>query len=211
MSSATSGIGDRRASVVVLAKDSRFAKTRLGLPSDEARRLAVRLAGSTVRAALAAETVGSVLVVTGDPGIAVDAVGAGAVVVTEPRPLGINRAADLGRRRALELRPHAPVAIIVADLPALRPSDVDAVVTEFLGHGRPLFVADAEGVGTTFLIHGPRRSLGYGFGRGSAAMHVRLGYQPARTSPYALCRDLDTPEDLADLAHLVAPERLVAS
>jgi 2-phospho-L-lactate guanylyltransferase len=204
-------IRDRRTSVVVLAKDSRFAKTRLGLPREEARRLAVHLAGSTVRAALAAEAVGTVLVVTGDPAIARDAVRRSAEVVAEPRPLGMNRAAELGRRRALELRPHAPVAIVVADLPALRPSDVDAVLTEFLRDGAPLFVADAEGVGTTFLVHGPDRPLGYGFGRGSAAMHHRLGYVPAGTSPYALCHDLDTPEDLVDLADLVAPERLVAS
>jgi hypothetical protein len=88
MSGATSAVGDRRASVVVLAKDSRFAKTRLGLPSDEARRLAVRLAGSTVRAALAAETVGSVLVVTGDPGIALDAAGPARWSSPSPAPSG---------------------------------------------------------------------------------------------------------------------------
>jgi 2-phospho-L-lactate guanylyltransferase len=190
---------ERRASVVILAKDTRVAKTRLELPREEACRLAVSLAAATVRAALAAESVGAVLVVTGDPDITVDAVQAGAEVVPEPRLLGMNRAAALWRRRALELHPHAPVAVVVADLPTLQPRDIDAVVDEFTTEGAPLFVADHEGTGTTFLIHGPDTLPGLGFGRGSAAMHRRLGYRHSRTCPRSLCRDLDTPRDLAAL------------
>jgi 2-phospho-L-lactate guanylyltransferase len=188
------------ASLVVLAKDSRAAKTRLQLPREEARRLALRLAASTVRAGLAAETVSAVLVVTSDPDIARDAREAGAEVVAEPHPLGMNRAAVLGRRRALEARPDAPVAVTVADLPELHPDDLDAVVGEFLATGSPLYVPDHEGTGTTFLVHGAERCPGFGFGRHSAAMHHRLGYGRAATCPLSLRRDLDTAEDLAVLS-----------
>ncbi|WP_165821303.1 NTP transferase domain-containing protein [Nocardioides gansuensis] len=184
---------------MVLAKDARVAKTRLQLPREETRQLAVSLAAATVRTSFAAEKVGAVLVVTGDQDISLDAVQVGAEVVAEPRPLGINLAAALGRQRALELRPHAPVAVLVADLPALHPSDLDAVVAEFIAEGAPLFVADHEGTGTTFLIHGPDTLPGFGFGRSSAAMHWRLGYRRARTGPRSLRWDLDTPQDLAAL------------
>lgn len=196
------GVGNVRASVVVLAKDTRFAKTRLGLPRDDARRLAVHLAGSTVRAALAADTVDAVYVVTGDPDITRDARDAGARVVAETKPLGINLAAGLGRRHALRTHPDSPVVIMVADLPELRPGDIDAVVREHQRAGHPLYVADHEGTGTTLLVHGPDRRPGIGFGRGSAVMHQRLGYQPATTSTPSLRHDLDTPEDLADLGAL---------
>ena len=188
------------ASLLVLAKDSRAAKTRLQLPREEARLLALRLAASTVRACLAAETVGTAFVVTSDPAIARDAREAGAEVVAEPRPLGMNRAAALGRRRALDVRPDAPVAVVVADLPELHPGDLDVVVREFLATGSPLYVPDHEGTGTTFLAHGPATCPGFGFGRHSAAMHHRLGYRRASTGPPSLRRDLDTAEDLAALS-----------
>ena len=198
---------DRRASLVVLAKDTQVAKTRLRLPRDASRQLALRLAASTIRAALGAEEIGAVLVVTGDEDIALDAVRAGAKVVAEPRPMGMNRAAALGRRRAVAARPDAPVAVIVADLPGLHPSDLDAAVLTFHDEGAPLFVADREGTGTTLLIHDPDQLPGYAFGCGSAAAHQRLGYRPARRVPPSLRWDLDTPDDL--LAHPLADLQVV--
>jgi 2-phospho-L-lactate/phosphoenolpyruvate guanylyltransferase len=190
---------DTRATVVILAKDSRSAKTRLQLPSDEARQVALHLAAATVRTALAAERVGDVLVVTGDPEIAVDALESGADVLAEPRPLGMNRAAELGRRQALALGRRAPLATMVADLPHLRPRDINCVLTEFDETGQPLFVADRMGAGTTFLVHGPDHRPGFGFGRGSAVMHRRLGYRASLTAPPGLRTDLDSREDLARL------------
>lgn len=187
-------------SLLVLAKHSQDAKSRLRLPAYQARQLALDLAASTVRVALAAETVDIVLVVTSDECIAQDALASGARVVTEPRGLGMNRAADLGRRRALELRPHAPVAVVVADLPRLRPTDLDEVVRDHRAGGSPLYVVDDVGTGTTFVIHGAHQRPGFGFGRDSALMHERLGYRCAASSSRSLRWDLDTPEDLEALA-----------
>jgi len=193
---------DLRVSVVVLAKDTRAAKTRLQVPREDARRIALRLAASTVRAALAAETVGALFVVTGDAEVSRDAVGAGAHVVPEPRPLGMNGAAVLGRRRALDSRPHAPVGVIVADLPLLRPVDLDAAVCEFDARRTPLFLPDHEGTGTTFLIHGADDTPVISFGPDSAASHCGLGYRRAASGGAALRNDLDTAVDLADLKSL---------
>lgn len=188
-----------RVSVVVLAKHSGAAKSRLQLSRDEARQVALGLAAATVRTALDANTVGAVLVVTGDPAVAVDALETGADVVLEARPQGMNRAAALGRRRALDARPDAPVAILVADLPCLRPGDLDDAVEEFREHDVPIYVADRQGTGTTFLIHGPYQGPGFGFGRHSALMHRRLGFREAVTAPRGLRADLDTPADLEQL------------
>jgi 2-phospho-L-lactate guanylyltransferase len=186
--------------VVILAKDSRSAKTRLQLPREGARLVALQLASSTVRAAVAAERVGAVLVVTGDPEITLDALDAGADVLAEPRPLGMNRAAELGRRQALALAPGSPLATMVADLPYVRPGDIDRVIAEFWETGQPLFVADRVGSGTTFLIHGPGHGPGFGFGLRSAAMHGRLGYRQSQAATREMRTDLDSREDLARLA-----------
>lgn len=191
------------ASVVVLAKDARASKRRLKLQRDEARQVALLLAGSTVRTALEAATVGAVLVVSGDAEIMLDAIDAGADVVVEPGMLGMNRAAEVGRRCALAARPDAPVAVMVADLPHLLDSHINAVVQEYRATEVPLYVPDHLGAGTTFLIHGPEWSPGYGFGRGSASMHRRLGYKETVTAVSGLRADLDTRDDLDSLAEWI--------
>ena len=185
-------------SYVVLAKEVREAKTRLGLDRDAAADVALELARRTVRAALAATSSGLVLVVTSDPTIALDATGLGAEVAWEGRPLGINRAAALGRDRVLAECPLGPIAILVADLPRLRPEELDRAAEEFRRRQRPVFVADHTGEGTTLLMHGPDSRPSIGFGRSSALMHTRLGYEPVRASVCGLRADLDTPQDLAD-------------
>lgn len=184
-------------SLVVLAKDPRAAKTRVRLLREDASTLALHLAATTVRAGLAAESVAAVWVVTSGPGVAQDALAAGAGVVAEHHPLGMNRAASLGRRRALAEHRDAPVAVMVADLPHLQPGDLDVVVRDFLAAGRALFVPDIGGTGTTFVVHGPERWPGVQFGPGSADAHRRLGYRSAEPAPLGLRIDLDTDADLA--------------
>lgn len=183
-------------SFVILAKEVGEAKTRLGLAREPARRVALYLAEHTVRTALDATSSSLVLVVTGDPEISRDATKLGAVVVPEGRPMGMNRAAVLGREYALRARPTSPVAILVADLPGLRPQHLDAAVDEFCQQHVPMYVADHHGEGTTLLIHGPLARPGFAFGLHSAQMHLRLGYAPARRASRGLRTDLDTPEDV---------------
>lgn len=197
-------------SLVILAKDSQAAKTRLPVSRADARELALRLAAGTIRAGLDAATVGTVLVVTSDPDIAADALAVGAHVVSEVRPLGMNRAAALGRSAARAWRPEAPVAICVADLPDVGPADLNAAVDEFRTTGLPMFVPDREETGTTVVIHGDRQSPGFGFGRGSALMHERLGYRRAKRATLALRWDLDTAEDLKRHRHQFGGPRVAA-
>jgi 2-phospho-L-lactate guanylyltransferase len=183
-------------SVVVLAKHASQAKTRLGLPPEQARLTALWLAALTVRTAVTSNSVGRVVVVTSDAAIAADATSAGASVVSERRSLGMNRAAALGRRYALTLETKAPVAVLVADLPHLRCDELDEVISQFHDREAALFVQDHHGLGTTFLVHGPESFLATRFGQNSAQAHRRLEYAPATGSLYGLRTDLDTPDDL---------------
>jgi 2-phospho-L-lactate guanylyltransferase len=182
--------------VVVLAKDTSVAKTRLSPNREHASRLALQLAERTVRTSMSATHAEATFVVTSDPTIAQVSEAIGAIVVDEGRPRGINFAAALGRREAVAAHPQSTVMILVADLPRLSVRDVDAVAAEAFARGEALFVPDHLMEGTTCLIHAPDRRLGIAFGRRSADMHLRLGYQPAANAPRGIRRDLDTPEDL---------------
>jgi 2-phospho-L-lactate guanylyltransferase len=184
-------------SVVVLAKDRSRAKTRLLRDRGLASEVAFELARRTMETALEARCARSVFVVTSDRAISREAASLGVAVVAEGRPVGVNGAAAMGRRRALVNHPDLPVAIMVADLPHLSAGELEAVAAEQAGHGLPLYVPDHLGVGTTCLIHGPDRRPGLAFGRNSAAMHHRLGYVAAQRPVRGLRFDLDTPEDLA--------------
>jgi 2-phospho-L-lactate guanylyltransferase len=185
-----------RASFVVLAKDIDNAKTRLTDDRALAAAITLEMAKRTVSTALDAACALSVFVVTSDSRVAQAAVGLGAVVVPEGRPLGINSAAALGRRRALRSNPDVPVSILVADLPQLRATELDAVIAEHAERRTPLYVEDHLGEGTTCLVHGPREQVGIAFGRDSARMHRRLGYSAALRPMSGLRLDLDTEEDL---------------
>lgn len=192
-------------SLVVLAKELGGAKTRLGLDPESTRRVALRLVGKAVRAALGAECSGTVSIVTSDALISQQSTELGALVVPEGRPLGMNRAGALGREHALRDRPLSPVAVMVADLPLLRPEDLDAAVLQFRQIGAAMYIPDHHSVGTTLLIHGPESRPGLAFGRQSALMHRRMGYRPAMRAPRGLRVDLDTPEDAE--VFLAADER----
>lgn len=190
--------GFERVSVVIPAKSLESAKSRLGLPDRERRRVALRLASSTVRAALDSSYVGLVMVVTSDATIAAETGRLGAVTVPESPLTGLNNAARLGRRRALVLRPMSPVSILVADLPRLQPQDLDAAIAQFRLLGSPMAVADQHGTGTTMLIHGPEDSPEIKFGDDSAAAHASAGFHAVTGSLLGLRSDLDVPTDLVN-------------
>lgn len=187
---------DRTVSFVVLVKETSIAKTRLTPDRSQASEIARRLALRTIERALRARCAVEVVVVTGDAEVAQAGAVLGAVIVPEARPLGMNAAAALGRRRARALHPHAAVAVLVADLPHLTSEELDGAFCEFVERGQALFVADHTAEGTTLLIHGGNARLGIAFGRASAHMHRRLGYVEARRPLRGLRMDLDRPEDM---------------
>ncbi|MDD7964414.1 2-phospho-L-lactate guanylyltransferase [Actinomycetospora lemnae] len=196
--------------LVVPVKELRRAKSRLApavadLPGDDVdreqahRALALALARDTLRAARAAGRVGRLVVVTAEPAGRLGAAG-------EPRELvpdeggGLNAAVLRGAAHLY--RPGArAVAALQADLPALRPEELDDALARasalFAGGVDAAFVADHDGTGTTLLIAAPGRSLWPRFGPGSARAHARSGAVALDGDWPGLRGDVDTAADLA--------------
>jgi 2-phospho-L-lactate guanylyltransferase len=130
---------------------------------------------------------------------------AGAAVQILPEPThvaarsGLDAAAAAGVEHARHLVPGAPVAVLLGDLPALRPADLGAALVLAGTHGRAM-VADEPGTGTTLLTVSGTATFDSRFGAGSAQAHRELGYAPLDV-PVAstLRRDIDLPADLGTL------------
>jgi 2-phospho-L-lactate guanylyltransferase len=116
--------------------------------------------------------------------------------------VGLNGAYGRGVRLLRERDPHTAVGALQADLPALRPIELDAAVAAALATRARAFTADAEGTGTTFLLAVAGVELDPRFGGGSAARHRASGAVPLDGPWPSLRRDVDTPDDLAAAAAL---------
>jgi 2-phospho-L-lactate/phosphoenolpyruvate guanylyltransferase len=193
-----------RVDLVVPVKRLVAAKRRLrdpaGDPGEHAR-LALALTLDTVAAARGAGRVRAVLAVTADRAVAAALAASGIEVADDPL-VGLNAAYERGARLLRERDPHAAVGALQADLPALRPAELDAAISAALALGARAFTADAEGTGTTFLLAAAGVPLEPRFGGGSAARHRDSGAVPLDGDWPSLRRDVDTPADLVAALHL---------
>ncbi|MDD7931801.1 2-phospho-L-lactate guanylyltransferase [Actinomycetospora straminea] len=193
--------------LVVPVKELRRAKSRLApavadLPGDDAdreqahRALALALARDTLRAARAAHRVGRLVVVTAEPA---ERLGAGGELVRDEGG-GLNAAVRRGAAHLHGAGARA-VAALQADLPALRPEELDDALRRasalFAGGAGAAFVADHAGTGTTLLVAAPGRPLRPRFGPGSAWAHARSGAVALDGDWPGLRGDVDTVADLA--------------
>ena len=181
--------------VVVPVKPPAFGKARLQGLSDVLRRdLAEAFALDTAAACLAATGVAQVLVVTDDAAFAARFAALGCTSVPDGDSSGLNpalsQAAQEARRRWPDL---VPVALL-ADLPALRAEDLDEALASLVP-GRPAYVADVEGTGTT-LYTAPYDEFDPSFGPDSAHAHLVGGAHAVEGEPTSLRRDVDDLDDL---------------
>jgi 2-phospho-L-lactate/phosphoenolpyruvate guanylyltransferase len=193
-----------RWSVVVPVKRLRLAKSRLyavGRPRPEHEELALSLALDTVAAALRTPAVDRLLVVTDDPVVREAVAAAGAIVLPDEPDAGLNPALSHGAGAATRLAPAAGVALLSADLPALRPAELAAALADAAGPDAA-FVADARGTGTTLLAVAPGRPVRPRFGPASAAAHRATGAVELTGDWLSLRHDVDTPADLLAAAEL---------
>jgi 2-phospho-L-lactate guanylyltransferase len=180
---------------LVPVKPPALGKSRLVGVAGQARSgLAAAFALDTVAACVAARAVSEVLVATDDAAFSVELARLGATAIPDGVAMDLNgtlrQSAAEARRRWPDLVPVA----LTADLPALRPEDLDTAL-DGLEPGEAAYVADAAGVGTTLYTaaHGefaPR------FGPGSARAHEEAGARRVGAALPRLRRDVD---DLADL------------
>jgi 2-phospho-L-lactate guanylyltransferase len=162
--------------VVIPAKPLATAKSRLADAAGSRRAdLALAMLLDTVEAALLAEHVIAVLVVTDDELIAATSTKLGAIVVPDMPSEGLNAAFRYGIEIAAARYPGAGVALLAGDLPALRARELSAALVVATSSRSAIVVADHVGVGTTMLASRAAPQLRPAFGMGSFARHRALG------------------------------------
>lgn len=183
-------------SVVLPVKGGPAAKSRLGAGPA----LAAAIVADCLAAVLGCPEVARVLVVSSDPQTAARARALGAEPVPERQSgSGLGPAVRDGIRAAPR---RAPVAVVLGDLPALRPDDLGTALraaAAALGAdpAAPMVVVpDADGTGTVLLAAREPAHLDPAFGPDSAREHVRRGAVRLDLALPRLRRDVDTPDDL---------------
>ena len=180
--------------LLVPVKGAHGAKTRLG-DVGSARR--ADLMGAFARDAIAAARRTSLaeVVVVGDAAALRLVLEGIDVEVVADEGAGDLNAALRGAAGRLA-RADRGLAVMLADLPCLRTSDLETTLSYAAAHARRTFVADAAGTGTTLLTAPAGTDLDPHFGPGSAAAHVASGAHPMSGALASLRLDVDTTEDL---------------
>jgi 2-phospho-L-lactate guanylyltransferase len=169
------------------------AKSRMSLAAEERRHLVLAMLGDVLAAVKQSPDVGEVVICTSDPQI-LDEYPRESIWLTS-RNGDLN--ADIGEALIEPwLRDKGrPTAVVVADLPCLRPDDLGTVLSA-AAQGRMVFVASCDG-GTTILAARDPSRLVTRFGSGSAAAHRRW-YRDVSSEVGVGCRlDMDTVDALA--------------
>jgi len=166
--------------VVVPFKGGDGAKSRFaGQEGLDRRRLSTAFLTDTLRAVRAARSVERVIVVSGEPELAQTLGELVDGVIPDPGT-GLNAAVAAGAAAAREQRSEAFVAVLVGDLPALLPDDLDAALRlaeDAARDGHPYaFVPDRDGTGTTAIMAAPGATVSSRFGPDSRRHHTEAGF-----------------------------------
>jgi len=180
-----------------------LAKTRLeDLAGDRRPDLALAFALDTVGAALDCAAVAAVVVVTDDEMAGPALSDLGAIVVPDVPDAGLNPALRYGAKEAAARHPRNGVGALSADLPALRPAELERALAAAESHPAA-FVPDVAGTGTTLLVARPEATFNPEFGARSRARHRAAGaVELDLTDVPTLRRDVDTEVDLYDAERL---------
>lgn len=184
--------------VIVPVKPPARGKSRLlGLDDSTRAELAEAFALDTIAAARAAERVSAVLVVTDDHVLAGRLVREGCAAIPDGVTGDLNASLVQAAAEAVRRRPAARPVALCADLPALRPDELDAALAAAADQApdRAAFVPDARGTGTC-LYTAPGPEFAPRFGEDSAQAHLAAGAVRLDGEWPHLRRDVD---DLIDL------------
>ena len=186
---------DQQYAALVPVKPPARGKSRLVGADDATRRaLAAAFARDTVLACLAADRVAQVLVVTDDVRFAHELGALGCAAIPDGVTGDLNGTLRAAAAEARRRWPGLAGVALCADLPALRPEDLDDALAR-VPAGTGAFVADADGVGTT-LYTAPYDAFDPRFGPDSCEAHLGAGAVAIGGDLATLRRDVD---DLADL------------
>jgi len=180
--------------VIVPVKGQLSAKTRLHPPAGVVRAdLAHALALDTITAVLSCVSPNQLFVVTSDELTATFVRDQGGTVVADPGN-GLNPAVAKGIEYVQRVLGPGPTAVLLGDIPTLRPKDLAGALSECSMHPRAL-VPDASGKGTVLLSALPPYDIQPRFGTNSAWEHGRNHVRLDLDMP-ALRTDVDDDETL---------------
>jgi 2-phospho-L-lactate guanylyltransferase len=193
--------------VLLPVKPPARGKSRLEVDPRRRRDLAAAFALDTARACLAAEHVVAVLAVTDDARFADDLRAAGCETIPDGVAGDLNESLRQAAAEARRRRPDSVPVAVCADLPALRPEDLDAALLD--AAGRAAFVTDGDGVGTT-MYTAPYGVFDPRFGFRSRTAHLEAGAREIGAELPTLRRDVDDRDalELAERLGLGAHTRL---
>lgn len=191
---------------LVPVKALAWGKSRLSaLLAEEARQAVSRAMLMDVLTCLRqSSSVDKIAVVSSDRTLLALAKESGAFPVDEGQPRGLNGAVNLGTEFCLQ-HGASSVLVLLADLPLVKPSDIDALFHAVDGIDKGILVVPCkEGDGTNALLRVPPQVMPPCFGGPSLEAHqvaARRGnvpYQVVEMSHIAF--DLDSVDDLKQFA-----------
>ena len=182
--------------VVVPLKGWGASKSRLALPEAPRRQIVQSMAADTLASLRACPEIATISVLVRDRDLIGSPVlhGVGDVVVQPDDTPSLDAALDW--YAATQVRDGEPVAVVVADLPALTVGSLSKVLCQAQQHPAAM-VADRHYSGTTVLTALVAADLDPHFGPHSAVAHQAAG-ATLIAGPADVACDVDT---LADLAH----------
>lgn len=182
--------------LVVPVKPPMRGKSRMGgLPDAQRVALATAFAVDTLTAALDADEVGEVLVVTDDHRFAALARGLGCQVLPDGVSGSLNGSLEQAAAEVARRWPDHGIAALCADLPALRAADLDEALRG-VPDARAAYVTDAAGTGTTMYAVRAAADFRPRFGPGSARAHEDDGAVAIHGELASLRQDVDDEGDL---------------
>lgn len=203
-----------RATAIVPIKRFRSAKSRL--TGTVAAGLRPELAQATLTDVLAALTHSNglerIIVVSGEPAARAAAGAAGTDWLDDPTDDGHSEAACAGAEAAMAAGAEC-VALLPGDCPLVDPGELDVAIAGMAPRVVGV-VPDRHGSGTNGLLLSPPDAIHPAFGPGSRERHLELAraaaMEPRVIEIPSLALDLDTDEDLRELAHRLGAEPALA-
>jgi 2-phospho-L-lactate guanylyltransferase len=201
--------------VVIAARGGPAAKSRLAarLAAAERAALAEAMLADMLEALAGCGSVERAYVVTPTLEFARLAADAGAVIVLEHKPRGLNAAFETARQRLAAHNPEGLVALLPGDLPRLDAGELTEAATH-AADGAIVIVRSHSDAGTGAIVQPAGLALPLAFGSDSFRRHccgaVGMGLAVASPRLASLGLDLDRPEDLDCLAGSEAQGRAAA-
>ena len=186
------------------AKPLALGKSRLAplLPTRDRIAIGRAMFTDVLTALCEAQSIDAVIVVTADEELASQAESAGAMLIREAAPAGLNTAVIRGTGAAVA-RDASTVLVVLSDIPWITAADVDALCRQAPPAGA-LVVPSKEGTFTNALLRRPATLFRPLFGPDSLRRHVAAAKAQGLPCPIVPSErigfDVDTPADLRAFA-----------